>query len=248
MEVVFLGTGVGVPSLKRASPGLIVVAGEENLLFDSGPGTLRKMLEAGFTYQDIDRVFYTHFHVDHIADLAPLLFATKYPLSLREQNLTITGPRGFREFYGQLVQLYGNQIVSEHYPLRVEEADQAGIEGKGFRIVTGPVAHTEESIGYRIEDAEGKILIYAGDSDYSASLVQLCKNANLVILECSFPDKVEGHLSPSLAGRVATEANAERLVLTHLYPVCDQQYILTLCEREFSGELLIAHDLMRIKV
>jgi len=248
MEVVFLGTGVGVPSLRRASPGLIVVAGEENLLFDSGPGTLRKMLEAGFTYQDIDRVFYTHFHVDHIADLAPLLFAAKYPLSLRKENLTIIGPTGFKEFHEQLVQLYGKQIVSEHYLLRVEEVDQAGIEGRGFRIVTGSVAHTEQSIGYRIEDAEGKILVYSGDSDYSTSLVQLCKNANLVILECSFPDKVQGHLSPSLAGRVATEANAERLALTHLYPICDEREILALCEREFSGEVLIAQDLMRVRV
>lgn len=248
MEVVFIGTGVGVPSLKRASPGLIVRIEDENLLFDSGPGTLRKMLEAGFTYQDVSRIFYTHFHVDHIADLAPFLFAAKYPLSLREEELSITGPKGFKQFYDRLVQLYGSQILSEHYTLAIKEMENGEIKGKGWKITAAPVPHTEESIGYRIEDSEGRVLVYAGDCDYSAGLVELSRDAQVLILECSFPDKVQGHLSPGLAAKVASEADAQKLVLAHLYPVCEQEEILTPCEQEFSGEVIIAHDLLRLEV
>ncbi len=248
MEVVFLGTGVGVPSLKRASPGLIVSVEEENLLFDSGPGTLRKMLEAGLTYQDIDQIFYTHFHVDHIADLAPFLFATKYPISAREEDLVITGPKGLRNFYEQLVQLYGSQIVSDHYALAINEVGDGDIEEKGWNMVTRSVPHTDQSIGYRIEDPEGKVLVYPGDSDYSESLLELSREADLLILECSFPEKVEGHLSPGLAGQVAKEADAKRLVLTHLYPVCDREEILRPCEAQFTGQVVVAHDLMRLEV
>ena len=248
MEVVFLGTGVGVPSLKRASPGLIVRVGEENLLFDSGPGTLRKMLEAGFTYLDVDRIFYTHFHVDHIADLAPLLFATKYPVVLREKELVITGPKGLKRFYKRLVELYGNQIVSDSYKLSIKEIADGEIRTTNWRITTKPVRHTDESIGYRVEDSQGKVVVYPGDSDYSEGLVDLSRNADLLILECSFPEKVEIHLSPALAGKVAREAKAKKLVLVHLYPVCDEHDILTPCQKEFGGEVVVAQDLMRLQV
>ena len=72
----------------------------------------------------------------------------------------------------------------------------------------------------------------------------------MLILECSFPDemKVEGHLTPSLAGRIARKAHCRRLILTHLYPLCDEYDILRQCRKEFAGEVIVAHDLLRVKI
>jgi ribonuclease BN (tRNA processing enzyme) len=73
---------------------------------------------------------------------------------------------------------------------------------------------------------------------------------DLLVLECSFPDerKVPGHLTPSLAGRIANETRCRRLLLTHLYPECDQVDVLSQCRRTYSGDVLIAEDLLRISV
>ncbi|MBN2097722.1 MAG: ribonuclease Z, partial [Candidatus Omnitrophica bacterium] len=68
MEVTILGSGTGVPALKRNAAGLLIKVENENLLFDSGPGIIRKLLELGLTYHDIDYIFYTHFHTDHTLD------------------------------------------------------------------------------------------------------------------------------------------------------------------------------------
>ncbi|MEJ2096818.1 MAG: MBL fold metallo-hydrolase, partial [Deltaproteobacteria bacterium] len=64
----------------------------------------------------------------------------------------------------------------------------------------------------------------------------------------AFPDdkKVTGHLSPSLAGRIAAAAAVKKLVLIHLYPECDQVDIAAQCRKTYQGPLLIAEDLMRI--
>jgi ribonuclease BN (tRNA processing enzyme) len=60
--------------------------------------------------------------------------------------------------------------------------------------------------------------------------------------------KVEGHLTPSLAGRMAAEAGCKRLMLTHLYPICDDSNLIEPCRRHYDGELIIAEDLLRLVI
>ena len=76
------------------------------------------------------------------------------------------------------------------------------------------------------------------------------QNANLLICECSFPDadKVPGHLSPSAAGKIATRANVAQLVLTHFYPACDQADVNKECRRAYAGEVILAKDLLQLRL
>jgi len=117
-------------------------------------------------------------------------------------------------------------------------------------IKTLPLEHTPESVGYRIASPQGRTVVYAGDTDYCPNIVELARGADLLLLECSFPEgrKVNGHLTPSLAGRIAQEAECRRLVLTHLYPPCDQSDIRGDCRKVFDGEVLLAEDMMRITI
>jgi ribonuclease BN (tRNA processing enzyme) len=73
---------------------------------------------------------------------------------------------------------------------------------------------------------------------------------DLLVLECSFPDgkKAEGHLTPSLAGRIGLESRCRKLLLTHFYPVCDQFDLLNQCRQVYPGPVIFAEDLMRIKI
>ena len=99
MELIILGSGTCVPSLKRSSPALIIKAGGKVLLFDSGSGTIRRMLEAGITYHDIDYIFYTHIHPDHVSDLVPFIFTSKYAEQPRIKNLDIIGGKGVKKIF-----------------------------------------------------------------------------------------------------------------------------------------------------
>ena len=110
--------------------------------------------------------------------------------------------------------------------------------------------HNPESIAYRVEIPGGASVVYSGDTDYCDTLIELARDADLLICEAALPDdlKVGGHLAPSLAGRVAAAARVHQLMLTHFYPQCDQADIVSQCRQTYSGPLLLAEDLMHIEL
>jgi len=249
-ELVILGSGTGIPSLKRGSPGLLLISEESKILIDSGPGTLRRMLEVGTTYHDIDLMAYTHIHPDHTADLIPFLFACKYASRPRQKDLVCVGGPGFSDYFEKLSNIYGPWIESHCYSFTVRETSKGPLPFRNLWIRSRSVAHLPSSVGYRIALNGGKSIVFSGDTDYCQNIVDLGFAANLLILECSFPDgkKVDGHLTPSLAGRIGMESHCKRLLLTHLYPECDEEDILKQCRNVYAGEILIAEDSMRIEI
>ena len=249
-ELIVLGSGTGIPSLRRASPSLLLLSGNFRILIDSGPGALRRMLETGVTYRDIDLILYTHLHPDHTADLVPILFACKYGDLPREKEMTIIGGPGFRLFFDMINDLYGSWINPLTYHLTIKEISSKPFLFGEMKILSKPMAHLPGSIGYRIEWQNGKSIVISGDTDYCENIVNLSSETDLLVLECSFPDgkKVECHLTPSLAGRIARESMCKKLLLTHLYPICDQHDILKQCQQVYQGQIILAEDLMRIEI
>lgn len=245
MLIKFIGTGCGIPSPSRASPCILLSLDNENLIFDTGPGSLRELAKNGYFYDDIDYILYTHFHVDHISDLAPFIFASRYPLAPRKTDLTIIGPPSIEKFWEGLLSLYGEQIVPDQFNVNVLDVNR--FKPEGWLLKTVKLPHTEESIGYRIE-REGKVFVYSGDTGYSRSLIEIGRGADALILECSFPKEVEGHLSPELAGSVALECNAQLLILTHIYPIMDEELIEVAVRKVFDGKFIVARDGMEIMI
>jgi ribonuclease BN (tRNA processing enzyme) len=251
MEITILGSGTCVPSLRRSSPCILVNTGAMKMLLDTGPGSLHQMLKAGITINDIDLIVYSHFHVDHTAEMAPFIFASMYaPESFRTRVLTIMGPPGLKEFYRCLTLAYGKWIIPEHFAINWIETGDGTCEFPSAIVKTLPTQHSGNSMATRIESASGRAVVYSGDSEYCTNLVEISRNADLLILECSFPEDMPcvGHLSPTLAGRVAREAQCRKLLLTHFYPPCDTNDLLTPLRKEFSGEVIVAEDLMKVSL
>jgi ribonuclease BN (tRNA processing enzyme) len=250
MEIAILGSGTCVPSLKRGSPGLILRIGERVLLFDSGTGTIERMLKRGITYLDLDVVLYTHTHPDHTADLVPLVFACKYGEPPRRRNLPIIGGRGFKTYFQGIQGVYGRWLQPDLFQIPITEVYDDILDYDLFRVIAKPMYHLPESVGYRIESHDGKSMAFSGDTDYCPNLVELARDVDVLVIESALPDemKADGHLTPSLAGRIGREANCKKMVLTHLYPVCDTVDIAAQCKREYQGEVLIAEDLMEISI
>ena len=248
MEIIILGSGTGIPTLTRSAPGLLVIINDNHILFDSGSGAIYQLARAGIDYHKINHIFYSHiFHPDHVNDLTAILFANKYNRPRRENALYITGPRGMKNFFMNMQRLFP---IFEEMPFLIEvrEIKYKLIKLDGISITSKPLSHQQvDCVGYRIEYG-GKVMAYTGDTGYCANLIELAKDADLLISECSFPEKfkVDGHLFPRIVGQIATESQVKKLLLTHLYPPCDDYDIRGEVKKYFSGKVIVAEDLMRI--
>lgn len=254
ISVTILGSGTCVPSLERSSSSILVQIKDSRLLFDTGPGTMRRLLEAGPTIFDISVVFYSHLHPDHSGELATFLFANKYANGTQRQTpLTIVAARGFKTFFSRLKTAYGQWIELAPELFNIVELDNSAHDIYSFdhfTVESLPMEHIDSSIAYRITGPAGKSMVYSGDTDFSDNLIALSKDADLLICESALPNnlKVKGHLTPSLAGEIATRAKVRKLVLTHFYPQCDSVDIEKECRQTYTGPLALAKDLMKIEL
>jgi ribonuclease BN (tRNA processing enzyme) len=165
----------------------------------------------------------------------------------------VIGGHGLHRFAKGLQQAFGDWLVREKGQFLFQEAArdvEDVLVTRCFRVTWGKMDHKPESLAYRIESAEGRVVVYSGDTQFCEELVRLAGKADLLVCESSFPDEwpCRGHMTPSLAGKTARLAGVRRLVLTHLNPVCEPEDILAQCRKEFHGELAVAEDLMRIEL
>ncbi len=251
MEITILGSGTAIPDKDRGSPGLAVSVGKSLLLLDIGAGSLYRSARFGVPVEMVDFVLLTHLHPDHTGDLLSLLFAFRNPEYYREKALSILGPQGLQDFFRGLQGVYGDWIDAIGYEQNIITPDSSEtLAYKGFCLKTCSVQHGPPALAYEITDNEGRRMVYSGDTEYCEALVRLAAKADLLILECSFPDgqACAGHLTPSLAGRIADEAGCKRLLLTHFYPACQGQDLLTPCRRLYKGPITMAEDGMRLSL
>ncbi|MFH1782343.1 MAG: ribonuclease Z, partial [Candidatus Omnitrophota bacterium] len=216
MDIILCGSGTGVPSIRRNPCSILVKSKDKNILFDSGPGTLKTLLKAGVNYLNLDVVFYTHLHLDHISGLSALLFAAKIPPDIRKKPLAIYGPKGLKEYYKKLLDLYQDTLLTDAYKLEIKEIEGESINIADLEISTKMLRHHGRNLGYRIKTLQGNVMVYSGDTDLCEELLELSKNSDLLFLECSFPDglKMKNHLSPKDIKEIATLSNAKKIVLT----------------------------------
>lgn len=251
MELIVVGSGTGVPSLRRGSPSLAVKAAGRLLVLDLGSGTLRALLRLGLNFSAIDVLALTHLHPDHVGDLIPFLFATRYSLGYtRREPFRLLAARGFARFHARLQEAFNGWVEPPPGLMDLKELAPDGpdeVRDVGLVIRSAPTNHTEGSLAFRVE-AEGRSVVYSGDTAESDSLVDLARGADILVLEAANPFKVPGHLTPREAGGLAARAGVARLLLTHFYPPCDAVDVVALAAQEFSGEVLRAEDGLSLTV
>ena len=250
MKVTILGSGTAVPSLERNSSGALIQEKGTNTLIDFGYGTLKRLLHLGVTYHDIDRIFFTHNHPDHICDLIPFLFGARYLPDVRKKSLEIVAGLGFKKFFDELTSVFGRWLIPTEYKINITEIDEGSKKFGHQQVTFKKVKHIEMSRGYRFESSAGKSVVLSGDTDYCMGMIELGRKADLMILECAMPDeeKIAGHLVPSLAGKLAKEADCKKLCLTHFYPPCDSDAMRKTVSNLYKGELVLACDLMQFEL
>ncbi len=242
MEYIPLGTGSCVPDYKKNSSGAFLIIKDKLFLIDCGTGVLHTMTKTEFDYKNIDAIFITHLHIDHVNDFPALLFALKNdPQSSRKRDLSVFAPKGFRKYYQKLIDLFGETIISPNYEVKITELANTEIEYKSVKIKTKKTHHTEHSIGFRWEMGK-KIFCSTGDTGYNENVVELCRSADTAVMECSAPEEIvlDKHLSPERIGKIAKKANVERVIVNHRYPVMDTIPIKKIIRNKFQGKINLA--------
>jgi ribonuclease Z len=148
LSLVFLGTGGSVPSARRSTASLLLARGGKRLMFDCGEGTQRQ-LQHSLGLSQVDEIYLTHFHADHILGLPGLL--KTYDLTGREEPLTIYGPLGLLDLFKALGRLIGRT----DYDLRLVELGPGdAVSHDGAQVRTFAVEHSVRANGYALIEDE----------------------------------------------------------------------------------------------
>ncbi len=269
MKVTFLGTSSGTPTRHRnvTSIALQFTQQARLWLFDCGEGTQHQILRSPLKLSQLEKIFITHLHGDHLFGLSGLLASR----SLQDGALTpvtIYGPQGLGEYVRATLDLSRTHL---RYPVKVETISPGTVcEDETTVVTTLPVLHGMPAFGYAVterdqkgrfdverasslgispgpiygklkagetvtlsdgtvidgkslvgEDRPGRKFVFCGDTTYTPRAVELAQNADLLIHEATYAGsdlalaERANHSTSLMAARVANEANAKRLYLTH---------------------------------
>jgi ribonuclease Z len=274
-EVTLLGTGSPRPVLDRFGPATLVRVGSQRLLFDAGRGVTVRLTQAGINLRDVDAVFLTHFHSDHVNGLVDLWLTgwLPAPYGQRTGAFRVFGPTGTRDMMGYLERAHAADI-------RIRIADErlspAGVaidaldvtEGvayarDGVRVTAFDVDHGEQikpALGYRVE-FEGRSVVLSGDTRYSANLVKHAQGADVLVHEviaippgfqpatASGRGVLEHHTTPEQAARVFTETRPRLAVYSHVITqAVTPEEVIRRTRAVYAGAVVVGADLMTIDV
>lgn len=251
LKLTLLGTGTCVPNLRRNASGYVIRHGSTILSMDMGNGIMRQMLKAKIDYREIGGILITHYHPDHVTDLVPFLFATRHtPGFSREKHLRIIGAHGLRSYLEHTSNLYGTWVKSPQFPFEIQEVSFDEFQIDQLTIKSARVRHAESAVAYRITSPNGRSVTYSGDTGYCESIIELARDTDVLLIECSFPSimRIGTHLTPHEVGLIAQRANCKKVILTHLYPVFGDQDPTDEVSEEFNGKVVLGEDLLEFEI
>lgn len=252
MKLTILGSGTVVPSGSRNSAGYFVELPGVAIMLDCGAGTVHALARYGLPWEQMTHLFVSHFHVDHVGELASLFFAFRYGMrSNRTEPFTIIGPDGLDRVMDGLRMAFGSKLFETTFPISVRTlAPGESVELDGdVRLSVAKTPHTDESLAVRI-DSGGRAIGYTGDTGYTEDLADFFSKAGVLVAECSFrePREAVPHLSVRQVARLAALADVAKLIVTHFYFEVNESELLAELEREFKGEVTIGRDGLVIEV
>lgn len=216
------------------------------MLLDCGSGVLHRMATLGIDWVGITDIAITHFHADHVGDLAPYVIAARYgTLPPRAEPLRVIGPPGIRQLMERLAELFGSTVIEPGFPLEIVELPaEEGLDlGDESILRSRAVPHTDESVAYSLERG-GRRLVYSGDTAFDEGLADWAHGCDLLLMECSLPQVMAtpNHLTPEQCALLAERARPEMLVLTHFYPPVEALDIPAIVGIRFGGRVVLAED------
>jgi ribonuclease BN (tRNA processing enzyme) len=254
MQLVVLGSGTSVPHPQRAASAHWLETSSGSLLLDASAAAVHRMAQEDLQWAQLDAIWISHFHLDHVGGVAPFLFGTKYAPQTKERRkpLVIYGGYGLKKLLTAFDEAGDYKLFEQPFPIEVREvAPRTEFEIlAGLHARTFSTPHTRESLAVSLTDAQGATLVYTSDTGYTDALGHFAEGAQLFMMECSFrrAKPVETHLELKDAMQLAQRAAPRRVLLSHLYPEWDGVDIAAEAAKYWPGETLAATDGLRMTI
>ncbi len=253
MQLIVLGSGTSVPHAHRSAAAYWLQTELGALLLDVGPDTPHRMAQEKLDWPNLDAIWVSHFHLDHVGGLAPFLFGAKWAPQMhdRRKPLRIYGPSGLAPLLDAINDANNYKLLEQVFPVEIREV-AAGEHFEtlpGLFTTTQSTPHTSESLAIRLTDRSGKVFVYTSDTGFSEKLIEFARGADLLLLECSFRRNkpMPTHLDLAEAMLLIKESQPETAVLTHLYPEWDDMNVAHEAGSLPAGRVLEAVDGLRLE-
>jgi ribonuclease BN (tRNA processing enzyme) len=211
-----IGPSPAWPNPGEACSCYVVEAGGRRLLLDCGSGAYAALAAAD--PDPLDAIVITHLHHDHVSDLVPFGYARLYGRASSWPCPELWLPPGGRERMGTFLEaLFARrQHLDKGFTVAEYDAGAALTVGEA-RVTFVPTSHPGPAHAIRI-DAGGGSLCFSGDTAPGSDLALLARGVDVLLCEAAQGGEESSnvHLGGADAGRLATEAGARRLVLTHV--------------------------------
>jgi ribonuclease BN (tRNA processing enzyme) len=221
MHLQFVGCGDAFGSGGRFNTCFHLVGRDINALIDCGATSLVGLNKLAININDINTIFITHFHADHIGGLPFFILESNYVLK-RQRGLTVAGPSSLKSRFAEIMDTAfpGSQTVEWSFPLTLREMEIGKRHDIGnVRIMPFHVMHDDRAgpcLGFRIE-AEDKVIAFSGDTQWTDTVADIGRDADLFICEAYTRDKpVATHMALNLLERHLPQIRPKRLILTHM--------------------------------
>ncbi|WP_053361945.1 MBL fold metallo-hydrolase [Bacillus sp. FJAT-27251] len=268
-RVVTVGSGSPKTEVGRNAPSTLVQFKDKYFLVDCGASTTSTLTEIGLPVEYITNMLFTHQHVDHNGDFWTF-FIDGWQGSNGRRSLNLAGPR-VQELYDTTVDFFKDDLS---YRARLGTAkdgaltnvnimdfteDQYSFELDGVQITAIPVPHTAPTYAYRFE-ADGQSVVVSGDLDYTEDFAPFAKGVNILVIDGmmttdfsalseqgaeNLREGLKGsHATPEALAKMAADAGAKKVVLTHLGLGKEDNDIVnkSFSDVNFQGEIIVAED------
>ena len=273
-QITLLGTGAPPPRMDRLGPSTLVEAGGKKFIFDAGRGAMQRLHQLGIPFGDIDAMFLTHHHSDHVVGF-PDLWLTGWigrPWGRRSAPLEVWGPQGTQQMMEHLPQAFAVDIRvrRRNYPpegvklVAHEIREGVVLEAGGVKISAFEVDHGGEELpafGYRI-DYGGRSVVLSGDTTFNDNLIRHAEGADVLVHEVtaaggSTPENAQqlkriaaNHTTPEQAAEVFTRVKPRLAVYNHLllFGSAAPEDLVPATRKKYAGPLIVGEDLLQIEI
>jgi len=241
MTLTVLGAATPYPRPDEPCSGFLIRASNHTVWVDAGSGTLAE-LQRHVALADIDAIWISHLHPDHSSDLLAAWNAFANTPSLGKP--IVLGPQGWDR---RLDEMLGQSLAARNIFRVAEIRDGYKMNLGDLHLGATQVRHSVPTFGLRAQ-WQGRLLAYSADSGPGEQVNQLARHADLLVIECGADEPQPYHCTPEEAGTVATESEAQSVILTHIAPQLAASEALDRARVCFKGEIRTAARGMSIQV
>jgi ribonuclease Z len=277
LQITLLGTGNPRPNMERFGPSILVEGGGTRVLIDAGRGNAQRLFDLGGRagLVNVDAVFLTHLHSDHVVGL-PDLWLTSWVFG-RTAALQVIGPPGTAEMSGHLEKAFEWDVQTrgkdEGFPADGAKLAarnvQPGVvfEKNGLKVTAFAVDHggvITPAYGYRV-DYGGRSAAFSGDTRYFEPLAEHAKGVDVLVHEVISPEVEERraqvvgprarervishHAAPDQVGTIFSRVKPRLAVYSHIVPSpTTAEDLIGPTRKTYTGPLAVGYDLMTIVI